>query len=193
MLCRSCSSCAVVGDSRDPTVAARFLSDQVVDTPVVFNDRCWCRSAENCEGPAVAALLTRWSTSLLAQFIDKLWTSCDHAATSGLVLEVPQIQFIARVVDSPVVQQRMVLDYAVVVMAAMTGFFFSGFSAFFALLRVVPRFSASFSSWGALDDEESISCSECVDINTLSEGSRQQQQQLLLPLPLPLPPPPPPP
>ena len=33
-------SCAVLGDSRDPTVAARFL-DLVVDMPVVFNDRCW--------------------------------------------------------------------------------------------------------------------------------------------------------
>ena len=32
--------------------------------------------------------------------------------------------------------------------------FFSGVSAFFALLRVVPELSASFRSWGALDDEE---------------------------------------
>ena len=31
---------------------------------------------------------------------------------------------------------------------------FSAFCAFFALLRVVPELSASFSSWGALDDEE---------------------------------------
>ena len=40
MLCRSRSSRTVVGDSRDPTVAAVFFSDQVVDMPVVFNDRC---------------------------------------------------------------------------------------------------------------------------------------------------------
>ena len=33
------SSCAAVGNSRDPTVAARFFLDQVVDMPVVFNDR----------------------------------------------------------------------------------------------------------------------------------------------------------
>ena len=41
--------------------------------PVVCNDR-WrvVQSAENCEGPAVAAHLTRWSMSLLAQFIDGL-------------------------------------------------------------------------------------------------------------------------
>ena len=55
--------------------------------PVVVNDRCleqlvvfvtrWCtttdagcQSAQNCDGPAVAAHLTRWSMSLLAQFID---------------------------------------------------------------------------------------------------------------------------
>ena len=37
---RSCSSCSVLGDSRVPTVAARFL-DLVVDMLVVFNDRCW--------------------------------------------------------------------------------------------------------------------------------------------------------
>ena len=29
----------IVGDRRDPTVAARFSSGQVVDIPVVFNDR----------------------------------------------------------------------------------------------------------------------------------------------------------
>ena len=40
-----------------------------------------------------------------------------------------------------------------VVIAAVKGFF-DGFSAFFALLRVVPELSASFRSWGALDDEE---------------------------------------
>ena len=72
-------------------------------------------------GPAVAAHSTRWSTSLLAQFIDKLWTSCDHAATSGLVLEVPRILFIARAGGHPVVQQRMVLDLAI--MAAVGGGF----------------------------------------------------------------------
>ena len=34
--------CALsVGNSRDPTVAARFFLDQVVDMPVVCNDRCW--------------------------------------------------------------------------------------------------------------------------------------------------------
>ena len=116
-VCCAGPRCALsVGDSRDPTVATRFFSDQVVDIPV---DRCWCRSAENCDGPAVAAHSTRWSISLLAQFIDKIWTSCDHAATSGLVLEVPQILFIARAGGHSVVQQRMVLDLAV--MAAVKG------------------------------------------------------------------------
>ena len=53
-----------------PQLQARFFLDHVVDMPVVFNDRCWCRSAQNCDGPAVAAHLPRWSMSLLAQFID---------------------------------------------------------------------------------------------------------------------------
>ena len=68
-----------------------------------------CQSAENCDGPAVAAHLTRWSISFLA-VIDTFWTSCDHAATSALVLEVPQFLFIARAGGHSVVQQRMVLD-----------------------------------------------------------------------------------
>ena len=33
----------------------------------------------------------------VVQFIDGYGRRCDHAATSGLVLEVPQTQFIARV------------------------------------------------------------------------------------------------
>ena len=45
--------------------------DKVVDVPVVCNDRCRVvQGAENCEGPAVAAHLTRGSMSLLSQFID---------------------------------------------------------------------------------------------------------------------------
>ena len=35
--------------------------------------------------------------SLFVQFIDGYGRRCDHAATSDLVLEVPQTQFIARV------------------------------------------------------------------------------------------------
>ena len=35
--------------------------------------------------------------SLLVQFIDSYGRRCDHAATAGLLLEVPQTQFIARV------------------------------------------------------------------------------------------------
>ena len=35
--------------------------------------------------------------SLFVQFIDDYGRRCDHAATSGLLLEVPQTQFIARV------------------------------------------------------------------------------------------------
>ena len=51
----------------------------------------------------------------------RLSRPCDHAATVATV-EVPQIQSSPVTVDIPVVQQRRVLDYAVVVMAAMTVF-----------------------------------------------------------------------
>ena len=49
----------------------------VASLPVVFNDRCRCPSAENCEGPAVAAHLNRVVDVpvvqvLLVQFIDNL-------------------------------------------------------------------------------------------------------------------------
>ena len=111
----------IVGDSRDPTVAARFSSGQVVDIPVVFNDRLGVK------------VLTRWSISLLA-VIDTFWTSCVHAATSALVLEVPQFQIIARAGGHSVVQQRMVLDLAV--MAAVKGPFLTHFASFFALLQL---------------------------------------------------------
>ena len=73
-----------------------------VDMPVVVNDRL-------SEVPQV-------------QFCG-CGRPCDHAATSGLVLEVPLILFIARAGGHPVVQQRLVLDLAV--MAAVGG----GFSA----------------------------------------------------------------
>ena len=55
-----------------------FLLDQ---GPLCSTTGAGCRSAENCDGPAVAAHSTRLSMSLLAQFIDKFWTSCDLAAT----------------------------------------------------------------------------------------------------------------
>ena len=67
--------------SRSHSCSTFSSLDQVVDMPVVSTTDAGCRSAENCEGPAVAAHSTRWSMSLLAQFIDKIWTSCDHAAT----------------------------------------------------------------------------------------------------------------
>ena len=34
----------------------------------------WFKRQENCEGPAVAVHLNRWSMSLLAQLIDKILT-----------------------------------------------------------------------------------------------------------------------
>ena len=90
---------------RVPTVQTVQKTDEIpqvvfldtVETPVVVQRQVLgYDSAENC-GISAVAVLTRWSISLLAQFIDKIWTSCDHAPTSGLWLEVPQTQFIARV------------------------------------------------------------------------------------------------
>ena len=75
--------------------------------------------------------------------IDKFWTSCDHAATSALVLEVPQFLFIARAGGHSVMQQSMVLDLAV--MAAVKGLF-DAFCVIFRAPPVVPELSASFSS-----------------------------------------------
>ena len=74
-------------------------------------------------------------------------------------VEVPQLQCSNKVYDVPVVQVVVRVEDASDsvhrqswVMTAVK-VFFSGFSAFFARLRVVPELSASC-SWGALDDEE---------------------------------------
>ena len=84
--------------------------DKVVDMPVVCNDRCWVvQGAENCEGPAVAAHLTRGSMSLLAQFIDG---SNVPAIIQRRLRQWQCLTFSSspESVDSPVVQQRGVLD-----------------------------------------------------------------------------------
>ena len=82
--------------------------------------------------------------SLFVQF-DGYGRRCDHAATSGLLLEVPQTQFIARVRGhSSCTTETVTMLSAGLVMAAMKGFF--GLLAIFALLRVVPELGASFRS-----------------------------------------------
>ena len=65
---------------------------------VLFLDTVETRydSAENC-GISAVAVLSRWSMSLFMQFIDGCGRPYAYAVTLGLLLEVPQTQFIARV------------------------------------------------------------------------------------------------
>ena len=51
-------------------------------------------SAENC-GTSAVAMLSWWSMSLFMQFIDGCGCPCVFTGTVGLLLEVPQTQFIA--------------------------------------------------------------------------------------------------
>ena len=81
---------------RRPARSHRWCSWTRLRRPLLYNDRCLGYDAENC-GISAVAVLTRWSMSLFMQFIDGYGRRCDHAATSGLTLEVPQTQFIARV------------------------------------------------------------------------------------------------
>ena len=96
---------SVVLQRRVPTVQTvqktgeipQMMFSDKVETPVVVQRQVFgVDSAENF-GISAVAVLTRWSMSLFMQFIDGYGRRCDHAATSGLVLEVPQTQFIARV------------------------------------------------------------------------------------------------
>ena len=140
-----------VGDSRAPTVAAltRSLTCPLCST-TARGSTCrklhWSRSC---------CAFFLWPMSLLCKscwcrFL-RLWTACDHAATSSFssTVEVPQIQLSPVTVDIPVVQQRRPRLPTELVMTAMKGFLMH-FVSFFALLRVVPELSASFSSFRVL-------------------------------------------
>ena len=75
--------------------------------------------------------------SLFLQFIDGYERPCGHAATSGLPLEVPQIQFIAGVSGhSCCATETGTQLSAVAVMRAMKGFS-ELFWTFFALHQIV--------------------------------------------------------
>ena len=74
--------------------------------------------AENCEGLAVAALFKVTDVPvvqvvMVPQVLCGCERPCDHTATSFVssTVEVPQIQFTGRVVDIPVVQQRLVRSF----------------------------------------------------------------------------------
>ena len=124
--------------------------DMVVDMPVMFNDSPWFNVQKTAVVPQLLRVLW-WPVSLLCRscwcrFL-RLWTPCDHAATSlfSSTIEVPQIQFSVRVVDIPVVQQRGARLPTVLVMTAMSGFF-GAFCAIFRAPLVIPELSASFRS-----------------------------------------------
>ena len=97
------SSCAPATCSHSANCAEdlrrshRWSSWTRLRCPLLYSDRCLgYDSAENC-GISAVAVLTRWSMSLSMPFNDGYGRSCDHAATSGLSLEMPQTRFISRV------------------------------------------------------------------------------------------------
>ena len=112
----STSRCAGPASSRVQSVRKQSSShscsslqlDTVVHMPIVVQRQTpMVQTSENCESPAVAVHLNRWSMSLLAQFIDR---SSPYGGCGG------------------------------------GDGFFGGFSAFFALFRIVLELSASFLS-----------------------------------------------
>ena len=78
--------------------------------------------AQNCEGPAVARSFQVADVPVVQVQVPQVFCGCerpcDHTATSfvSFDVEVPQIQFTGRVVDIPVVQQRLVRGVMVAVM-----------------------------------------------------------------------------
>ena len=129
MLCRSCSSCAVVGDSRDPTVAARFFLGQGSECRKLRRSRS-CSTSDKVVDDTVAAVHRRFSRP------------CYHAATVATVA-VTQIQVIARVRgQSSCATENGTRFFAVAVLAALEGFF-SAVDAIFRAPPVVPDLSIS--------------------------------------------------
>ena len=146
----------------------KFL-DKVVVLPVVVQ-----RADKVADVPVVQVL------GAVPAVMDVLVIKQRQVGVSPTV-KVPQIQFIVPSEDMPVVQQRRVQRSApglpfVADMAAMKGFLFSRSSRLFGVERQFSEPSmvkSSLPSGAPLP----ISCSELVDINTLSEGSRRKQQQ----------------
>ena len=121
---------------RRPARSHRCCSWTRLRRPLLYNDRCLgYDTAENC-GISAVAVLSRWSMSLFMQFIDGCGRPCAYAATSGLLLEVPQTQFIARAGGHSSYRDSGLRRGS----GGDEGW------AFFALLRVVPELSASFRS-----------------------------------------------
>ena len=100
--------------------------------------------AENCEGPAVAALFSGGRCPCCAGRVGAAGAfcgcerPCDHTATSLCLFNslVPQIQFTARVVDILLYNRDWYAAFIRGVMAAVNGGFLTHFASFFALLRL---------------------------------------------------------
>ena len=102
LLCRSSNGSPAGGVfpqcklCRRPARSHRCCSWTRLRRPLLYND--WCLGYDSTEnsGISAVAVLSRWSMTLSMQFIDGCGRPCAYAATSGLSLEVPQTQFIAR-------------------------------------------------------------------------------------------------
>ena len=140
------STCAVcVKTVETPQLHASYsFLDKVADMPVVFNDKMPVfERAENCEGPAVAALFLGGRCPCCAGRVGAAGAfcgcerPCDHTATCLCLFNslVPQIQFTARVVDILLYNRDWYAAFIRGVMAAVNGFL-THFASFFALLRL---------------------------------------------------------
>ena len=116
-----------------------------------------CERAENCEGPAVAALFLGGRCPCCAGRVGAAGAfcgcerPCDHTATRSCLFNslVPQIQFTARVVDILLYNRYRYAAFIRGVMAAVNGLL-DAFCVIFRAPPVVPELSASFSSPRAL-------------------------------------------
>ena len=114
--------------------------------------------------------------SLLLQFINKVWTSLRLCSDVS-----PQIQFIARVVDRPLVQQGMVRCLVYVVMSGV-------FDAFCVIFRAPPATQGVERQFFELSSAHNCECSRApaglpihdygaVVVHTFVNSSEQQQQK----------------
>ena len=125
--------CCLFEDSRDPTVArVVLLLGQHCCMPVVCNDRCpVVQSAENCEGPAVAALFKVADVpvvqvvmvpQVLSAVVNVPVITQRQVRVSSTV-EVPQIQFTAESWTFPLCNRDWYAAFSRGVMAAVMGLF----------------------------------------------------------------------
>ena len=126
------SSGAVGEETVEPHSCSPLSVDNVVAIPVVCNDRCRVSECRKLRRSRSCSTLTRWSISLLAQFIDGL----DHTVTVATV-EVLQIQLSPESVDIPVRNREVYSTFSSGGYGGDEGSFSAFFRPLFALLQVV--------------------------------------------------------